>query len=74
MKKIEKVLLAIRMECDKQTKLTEVSCFDKIADKAELPRQSLSLYLSELQERGYIKYSVNEKFVYITKEGTEHIS
>lgn len=36
MKKIEKVLLGIVIECNRQVRLAEVSCFDKIADKVEV--------------------------------------
>lgn len=73
MKTIEKVLLAIKMECDRQKKLAEISCFDKIADRAQVSRHSLSIYLEELQERGYIKYSLTDKFIYLTRQGNEFI-
>lgn len=74
MKCAEKVLLAISMECSRQRKLAEINCFDKIADKAQVPRQKLDIYLSELEEKGYIKYSLSERFIYITREGRKYIS
>ncbi len=74
MKNVEKVLLAIKAECNKQTKLAEVRYIGKIADRAGIPKESLSLYLNELQERGFIKYSVAEDYIYLTPAGKLYIS
>ena len=73
MKTIDKILFAINEECERQTTLAEVSCFDKIAGYAGVTRQRLHLYLNELQEQAYIRYSVHDEYVYITREGKQHL-
>lgn len=74
MKNLDKVLLAIKLESDRQTKLAEINCFDRIAEKAEISSHKLVIYLSELQDRGYIKYSISDNFIYLTKDGKKYIS
>jgi hypothetical protein len=73
MKTTEKILQAIKQECEKQTKLVEINCFDKIARSAEIAPHRLPMYLLELQDRGYIRYSVNDNFIYLTRKGAEYV-
>lgn len=73
MTNLDKVLLAIKMECDKLAEQLEVSCFDRVAERTKISRQGLADYIQELQSRGYIGFSEDQSSIYVTAEGEQYI-
>jgi len=69
MSNFDNVFAAIKAECAKQQKFAELSCFDLIAARAGVPETKLSLYLGHLQQVGLIRYSLADKYIYLTALG-----
>ncbi|MCD6013301.1 MAG: hypothetical protein K0Q79_3163 [Flavipsychrobacter sp.] len=65
----DNVFAIIKQECEKQKSFAEISCFDRVALAAGIPLHKLPLYLSHLQDTGLIKYSMKEKYIYLTSLG-----
>ena len=63
------VFLAVKKHIEKQKLLAEVNCLEIIAKDANVPIGKLPVYLDYLQEAGLIKYSMSEKFIYLTSFG-----
>jgi predicted transcriptional regulator len=72
MNNFNKVFMVVRDQCQKQKKLAEVSCFEVIAKEASVPLNKLGIYLNHLQDMGLIKYSMADKYVYLTSFGKKH--
>jgi hypothetical protein len=69
-----KVFLAIKNRCESQKRLAEISCFEAVAEDAGVPINKLPMYLSHLQDIGLIKYSIREKYIYLTALGKKQES
>jgi len=69
MNNFNKVFLSIKKQCGKQKNLAEINNFDAIAKEAGVPADKLPLYLNHLQDIGLIKYSLADKFIYLTAFG-----
>ena len=65
------VFLAVKRRCQKQQKIAEISCFEDIASDAKVPLAKLPLYLNHLQEIGLIKFSIADKYIYLTAFGNK---
>jgi len=69
---LNNLIAIIRRKCEQQKKLAEVACFEAIANEARIPMNSLPYYLDKLQREGYIKYSWDDRFLYLTIKGKRH--
>ncbi|MCD6013769.1 MAG: hypothetical protein K0Q79_3631 [Flavipsychrobacter sp.] len=69
MNRFNEVFLAIKKQCFKQRHIAEIDCFEKVAKEAKIPLDKLHTYLKHLQDIGVIKYSVNDKYIYLTTFG-----
>jgi predicted transcriptional regulator len=63
------VFLAVKSQCEKQKQFAEVSNFDAIAKQADVPLHSLEMYFKHLHDIGLVRYSMEEKYVYLTTLG-----
>jgi len=63
------VFMAIKNHCAGQKHIAEIDCFEQIAKEADIPLTRLPLYLDHLQNIGVIKYSLKEKYIYLTTFG-----
>ena len=66
------VFLVVKKHCREQKKFAATNCFEIIAEEANVPLDKLPIYLDHLQGIGLIKYSMSEKFIYLTSFGKKH--
>lgn len=68
----DRVFLAIKEECQKQKQLMEIHSFAAIAKKAQVKPNALDTHLNNLQNLGFIRYSIPENYIYLTAMGLKH--
>jgi predicted transcriptional regulator len=77
MNNFNKIFLLVRKSYDKQAdkqKGAKVNCFDGVVKEANIPLDQLSTYLEYLQQSGLIKYSLQDKSIYLTSFGKKQKS
>jgi predicted transcriptional regulator len=72
MANVDKVFSIIKREIENQKRFGELSNFRSIAMSANVPFELLPMYLSLLQSKGMIKYSVEHKYIQLTSEGRKY--
>jgi hypothetical protein len=74
MNNFNKVFSVIKNQCEKQKSLAEISSFETVAKEAGVSMDRLPVYLNHLQDIGLIKYSVTDKYIYLTSLGQKQQS
>jgi hypothetical protein len=69
MNNFNKVFLVVKAHCEKQKNLAEVHSFDAIAREAGVPITKLDMYLDHLQKLDLLRYSREDKYIYLTVFG-----
>jgi len=69
MNNFDKVFTVIKSQCARQTKFAEISNFEALAGEAGVDVTKLGLYLDHLQRICLIKYSIADKYIYLTPLG-----
>jgi hypothetical protein len=73
MDSFDRVFFVVKKECEKQKKFAEVYPLDIIAKDCDIPLTKLGLYLGHLQDLGLLKYSIADKYVYLTSLGKKRV-
>jgi hypothetical protein len=69
MNNVDKVFWLIKDHCEKQKQFAEVNCLEEISARANISDGMLSMCLHNLKEKGLIKYSIAESYIYLTGQG-----
>ncbi|MCW3124315.1 MAG: hypothetical protein JWQ38_3807 [Flavipsychrobacter sp.] len=71
MNNLDKVFSALKKQCERQKTFAELNNFDLVAKEAGISVDKLPAYLKHLQDIGLIKYSIEDNYIYLTRQGHE---
>lgn len=70
MNTFNRVFLAVKKACEKQTKISGKDCFTTVANEANVPSEHIDSYLKYLQDAGLIRYSTEDSYILLTTFGS----